>query len=178
MEGKKIYLRKLAEEDCVGNYLLMVNDAETTKYLEGLGHRHLAVADLVEYVTSTNQSDSDLLFGVFEIQSNAHVGNVHLSNIKLSHGNCNFGIVMNRAYAGKGYALEASFMLAKHAFTNLNIHRLSILVVDANKSARTLYERLGAKAEGIMREAIFKNNKFFDLVMYGLLKQDLIELSD
>lgn len=173
--GNKIYLRRLTKDDCGNGYLEMVNDLENLKYIEGLGHRHLGSEELVDYITEANRSATDLLLGIFEIGSNAHAGNIHLSNIKPHQRNCTFGIVMRKAYSGKGYAREASYLLSRYAFLEMAINRIHIPVVSTNESARKLYESLGAVEEGTLRQSFYKNGEFSDLVVYGLLREDFLE---
>lgn len=173
--GNKIYLRRLTRDDCGSDYLDMVNDFENLKFIEGLGHRHLGSKDLVDYVTETNQSATDLLLGIFEIGSNAHVGNIHLSNIKPHQRNCIFGIVMRKVYSGKGYAREASYLLSRYAFLEMAINRIHIPVVSTNEAARKLYENLGAVEEGTLRQSFYKDGTFSDLVVYGLLREDFLK---
>ena len=171
LRGKKVYLRGLTKDDCQGLYLSMVNDVETLSFIEGIGNRPLSSRDLEEYIESTNNS-SNLLLGIFENNTDTHVGNIHLSQIKFCHNNCAFGIVMHRDFTGKGYASEATRLLAGHAFDIMNMHRIQINVVDKNYRAIKLYERIGAVKEGVLREAFYFNGSYHDLIVYSLLKQE------
>lgn len=169
IKGKLVTLRGLTVEDCKGNYLEFINDVETLRYVEGVGYRPINLASLEEYVAANNNA-SNLLLGIFENQTDAHVGNIHLSNIKLIHNNCVYGIVMHRSYMGKGYAHEATRLLLRHAFHFLNIHRVEIKVVDINPDAVSLYERMGAEKEGVLREAFYFKGEYRDLIVYSILK--------
>jgi RimJ/RimL family protein N-acetyltransferase len=81
---------------------------------------------------------------------------------------------MHRDHMGKGYAHEAINILIKHAFEVLNIHRIQINVVDKNIRAIKLYEKIGAVKEGVLREAFYLANKYHDVIVYSLLKQDYL----
>lgn len=176
LTGNKIYLRGLTKEDCQGQYLSMVNDAEILSFVEGIGYHPLDSRDLEDYIES-NSNNSNLLLGIFENNTDIHVGNIHLSQIKPYHNNCIFGIIMHRGYVGKGYASEATGLLAKHAFESLNIHRIQINVVDKNYRAIKLYEGIGAVKEGALREAFYFSNAYHDVIVYSLLKQEYFNKS-
>lgn len=174
LTGEKIYLRGLTKDDCRGSYWDMVNDVENLLYVEGLGRRPISQEELVEYVESNNKNASSLLVGIFENDSDAHVGNIHLSNIKPYHNNCILGIIMHHDFMGKGYAFEASTILIRHAFTVLNLNRIQINVVDKNVKAIKLYEKLGARKEGVLREALYCPNGYRDLIVYSILRKDFM----
>jgi RimJ/RimL family protein N-acetyltransferase len=52
----------------------------------------------------------------------------------------------------------------------LNFHRLEAEIVDYNEKSINLFESLGFKHEGTMREAKYYEGKYHDIFIYGLLK--------
>ena len=171
LSGDKIYLRGLTKEDCQQDYLCMVNDVEILSFIEGIGYYPLSSGDLEKYIES-NDNYSNLLLGIFENNSNKHVGNIHLSQIKPYHNNCMLGIVLSKDFTGKGYAFEAVNLVTKHAFETMNIHRIQINVIERNDRAVNLYERAGAVKEGRLREAFYYQNKYHDILIYSVLKDE------
>lgn len=47
-----------------------------------------------------------------------------------------------------------------------------------NEGAVRLYEKLGFKREGVEREAIFSNGKFWDIIELGMLEREWRELQE
>lgn len=171
LSGKKIYLRGLTKDDCNAQYLSFVNDVETLSFVEGIGYKPLNKQDLQAYIKACSKSAS-LLLGIFENSTDIHVGNIHLSQIKPYHNNCSCGIILHREYMGKGYAYEACNLLIKHAFEKMNIHRIQITAIGKNEAAIKLYRKLRAVEEGRLREAFYLNNKYYDAIIYSLLKHE------
>ena len=171
LSGKKVYLRGLTKEDCQQDYLCMANDVEISTFVEGIGYYPLSPRDLEEYIESNNNY-SNMLLGIFENNSNKYVGNIHLSQIKPYHNSCVLGIVLSKDFTGKGYALEAVNLVIKHAFETMNIHRIQIPVIEMNDRAINLYERAGAVKEGRLREAFYYQNKYHDMLIYSILKNE------
>lgn len=65
-----------------------------------------------------------------------------------------------------GYGREAIGLLLDHAFGDLDLHRIQLLVHEENARAVTCYERLGFVREGVLRDAHFRDGRFGnDLVM-------------
>ncbi|MFH1753929.1 MAG: GNAT family protein [Candidatus Omnitrophota bacterium] len=172
LTGSKVYLRRLTKDDCRGRYLEMVNDSYNLRYVEGIGYRQLDPLELEQYVESSN-NESNLLLGIFENGSDIHVGNIHLSQIKPHHNNCALGIIMHRDSMGKGYAFEATNLVVRHAFDMMKLHRITIPVVVENVGAIKLYEGIGARREGVLKESFHYDGKYIDIFVYGFLKEYL-----
>ena len=73
---------------------------------------------------------------------------------------------------GKGIGTFALTRMLEHAFSNMNLHRVELAVLEDNRRARALYEKVGFVEEGKKREVRYKNGKFVDMVMYSILKRD------
>jgi len=114
--------------------------------------------DLEIYAESRNSSPSHVWLAITESQSGLHVGNIELFDIDWVHRKCKYAVILGeKAARGKGYALEASFLLLRHAFSKLNLNRVELGVHEHNIPARKLYERLGFAEEGKQRQAFFRN---------------------
>lgn len=73
---------------------------------------------------------------------------------------------------GKGIGTIAIKGMVEHAFNNLNLHRIELLVLESNKRAQRVYEKVGFKREGIKRKAVYKSSRFIDLYLYAILRED------
>ena len=171
LRGKRVYLRGLKKKDCAGSYRSFINDAESLIFVGDVGRKPLSKEDLEAYI-KTCAARSDLLLGIFENKTGAHVGNIHLSQIHPYHRGCLYGIILDRKYMGKGYAREASELVIKHAFEQMNINRIQINCVEKNKDALSLYKRLGAVEEGRLRQAFYRQNRYLDLMVFSILKDE------
>jgi diamine N-acetyltransferase len=62
--------------------------------------------------------------------------------------------------------------IIRTAFRELGAHRLFLDVFEDNGRARHLYESLGFKHEGIMREAAYRDGRWFDLHLMSMLESE------
>lgn len=76
------------------------------------------------------------------------------------------------ASRGKGYGKEAMDLLLDYGFNNMKLHRIQLNVLEFNIPAIKLYEKSGFKREGVFREFVLRDNKRYDLLLYGLLKRE------
>ena len=110
---------------------------------------------------------------VSEENENQILGLVSLTNINYLNQSAIFHIMIgNEEYQGKGIGTFATKEILNHAFNNLNINRVELLVLKQNTRAINLYKKVGFIQEGIKRQCIFKNGKFVDVVMMSLLRED------
>jgi RimJ/RimL family protein N-acetyltransferase len=61
--------------------------------------------------------------------------------------------------------------MIKHGFKVLNLHRIHCGTASNNQGMQKLAEKLGMQKEGIRRDALFKNGKYFDVVEYGIIAE-------
>jgi len=73
---------------------------------------------------------------------------------------------------GMGYGKEAMNILLDYGFNDMNFHRIQLNVLEFNQSAIALYEKTGFIKEGIYREFVLRDDKRYDLYLYGLLKHE------
>ena len=85
------------------------------------------------------------------------------------------GYALARRAWGQGLMHEALVALLEHGFERWDLNRVEADIDPRNRaSARTL-ERLGFRAEGLLRERWIVAGEVSDSVLYGLLRRDWIE---
>ena len=83
-------------------------------------------------------------------------------------------MIGNQKNRGKGIGTYAVRTMVMHAFNNLNLHRIELDVLENNKAAIRLYEKTGFVKEGIRRKSTYKNGKYVNMIVMGLLKEELL----
>ena len=58
----------------------------------------------------------------------------------------------------------------KWLFQTLDIHRVTIECYSTNLRAIRFYKKVGFKQEGILREAVLIDGKYYDIISFGILK--------
>jgi len=92
------------------------------------------------------------------------------------HRGTTLGIQIAAPYRGKGYGSEAIGWTLNWAFKFAGFHRVTLEANGFNDRAQRLYERLGFVKEGVQREAIWFDGRWYDLILYGMLDSDWNEI--
>ena len=101
------------------------------------------------------------------------IGCIDLERLKpdvAHHRHADIGVQILRPYQGKGYGSEAIRWVLRWAFQTGGLHRVGIKAFSYNEGAVRLYERLGFKREGVSREYVWFEGKWWDDVQFGMLE--------
>ncbi len=71
---------------------------------------------------------------------------------------------------GRGIMPEAVKLVTNYAFTQLGFIRIQASVYSKNPASMRVLEKAGYKKEGILRNAVIKNNVVMDEHVYAILK--------
>lgn len=76
---------------------------------------------------------------------------------------------------GQGFGKEAMNAALQHAFTTMNLHRISLRVIDYNERAIRCYRSVGFVEEGRERETAFIKGKWRNDLIMGLLDREFLK---
>ncbi len=170
LEGKKVRLREIREDD-LAHIVRWRNDPEILGML--FSHRPLSEREQREWFEKLPGDKSRVSFMVETLEGKA-VGQGGFGGIDHRSRLAELGIVIGeREEQGKGLGTEAVQLLLSYGFGELNLHRISLRVLDGNRRALRIYRGLGFKDEGVLREAVYKDGAFRDIVLLSLLECEL-----
>jgi len=169
LTGNSIYLRILNVKDVDGNYAKWLNDPEIVIY-NSHGRFPMTVEKLREYVIESYKSNVSLVFAVVDKDTDEHIGNISLQSINWIDRNAEIAFLLGeKSYWGKNVMYEAGTLLINHGFKMLNLHRIYCGTSSENKGMQILAGKLGMIKEGVRKDAMFKNDKYVDIIEYGIL---------
>lgn len=167
-----IKLRALTKEDLVKT-LAWHNDSEIRALY--LGHPFPINKETEEqwYSKILTSNIPTSVFGIEHEEDNVLIGITVLKNINLINRSAEFAMYIgDKNYRGKGFSKLATKETLRFGFDQLNLNRISLNVLENNKKAIGLYEKLGFKKEGVLRESIYKQGKRYNEYIFSLLKNE------
>jgi ribosomal-protein-serine acetyltransferase len=102
----------------------------------------------------------------------AFAGSVGCHPIDWPNRNCSIGYWIEERYQGKGIMTRCCESLLDYLFDDLGLHRVTIQCGVLNTRSCAIPERLGFAREGLTRDGEWVNDRWLDLVCWGMLEQD------
>lgn len=82
------------------------------------------------------------------------------------------GFELATRHWGHGYATEAASAMLDFGFRSLDLHRIEAHCVAENLASAAVLERIGMQREGQLRQAERFNDRWWDVLLYGILRSD------
>lgn len=122
-------------------------------------------------------NQNNIVLGVCLKENDRLIGIVTLRNIDWFHRNATFSkMIGEKDMWGKGLAKEMTMLMLYHGFVELGLERIQARQLMHNVASIKVNEKCGFRNEGILRNASYKNGKFSDLNIMGVIKEDFMEL--
>jgi RimJ/RimL family protein N-acetyltransferase len=173
IKGKNVDLVVLDEEAVEKtDWFNWFNDEENTKYMKHRYYPNNRAKQLAFYKNEIENNPKKLQVGIFHKEDKVLIGVISLNNIDFLNRNCSTGAIIGvKKYRKIFCYLEAYTLLLKHAFEQLNMNKISDETLSKDV-ADFLIKTVGFKMEGVRRREIYKNGKYVDLYLIGLLKEE------
>lgn len=172
-ETNRIKLRKMKRED-IESYNRWSNDEEVVRNTYPNLDRY-SMEDTEKFYNKIANSSSSKTYIIEDANNGNPIGITTLLNIDFFNQNAEFIIdIGEKEYWGKGYGKEAMGLMLQIAFLELNLNRVYLRVFSFNERAIKLYEKIGFAHEGRLREAIFRDGKWHDIVNMGMLQREYL----
>lgn len=151
------------------------NDPEVKRLLGGFGHP-MARRDLEEWLEAHRKRTDEVLLAIAAEEDGRCLGHVGLYKIDPVSRSAEFGIMVgDKAAWGRRVGRAATVEMLRHGFRRMNLHRISLTVLATNERAIRLYRSLGFAQEGTLREAVFREGTYVDLLAMALLESEFVD---
>lgn len=174
IKGKFVTLRAIEKTD-LELMREMLNDPEIENLVVGWAFP-ISKYQQEKWYENNIGNQTNLRF-IVETDDGQAVGLATLVNIDWKNRRAKHGIKIAKLEdRNKGYGKDTVMAIMRYAFDELQLNRLDTTWLEYNITSRTMYKKCGWKEEGKLREAIYKNGSYKDLLLGGILKSDYEEL--
>ena len=171
--GERVRLRALERSD-VPQYYEWVNDPEVTAGLTlSLPMSTVDEEKWFESSTQRPQETRPLVIEVREGDGWQMVGNCSFIDLDWVARSAEFGIMIgDKTVWNQGYGTETVLLLLRHGFNTLNLNRIGLKVFADNERAIRAYEKAGFVREGRMRQAVYRQGRYKDVLFMSVLREE------
>jgi len=171
--GERVYLREYLLSDVEALYQWRTLDEIvwwTGSYVwpESLEQARAFVEAQVNNVDPANRK-----FAICRREDDKYLGHIGYEYLDLRRQNTEVGIVIGDVTSlSKGLGEEALRLFLKVCFEELNLHRVGLRVIRANKRGYRCYRKCGFKEEGALRDWHYSRGQWHDLILMGILRDE------
>jgi RimJ/RimL family protein N-acetyltransferase len=101
------------------------------------------------------------------------VGNSGFHNLDMRVRSAEVGLVIGeKEYWNQGLGSAVMRLLLRHGFETLNLNRIYLHVFANNPRAIRCYEKVGFVHEGRLRQDMYKNGQYIDVLVMSVLREE------
>jgi diamine N-acetyltransferase len=171
--GKRIRLRSV-ERDDIPRFVEWMNDPEVTAGL--VIFWPMSSADeqrWFEALASREQLERPLSIDLRTADGWKHIGSCGYHNIEWHNRSAEIGIsIGDKSAWNQGYGTETVSLMLQHGFETLNLNRIFLQVHETNQRAICSYGKCGFVHEGRLRQAVYKNGRYQDMLIMSVLRSE------
>jgi RimJ/RimL family protein N-acetyltransferase len=175
LAGETVVLRPVIADDAV-DMLEVLADGDVLR-LTG-SHGTLSPDDVEpmrQWYGSRAGHDDRLDLAAVDRVTGRYVGEVVLNELDPNNNSCSFRIALGATGQNRGLGTEATRLVLGYAFERVGLHRISLEVYSFNSRARRVYEKVGFRAEGVLRDALLWEGQRFDAHVMSILAHEWAE---
>ena len=152
LRGERVLLRPLGPRDA-DDVWADLQDPEGRR-LTGT-HRTFTYEEIVTYCASRAAQTDRITLAITDPRDGAYRGEIVLNDHDEPNRSAGLRIALSADARGRGLGTEALRLVLAHAFGPLKLHRVSLEVFAFNTRAIHVYEKVGFRHEGRMRDALW-----------------------
>lgn len=174
IKGKIVTLRAIERED-LEFMREMLNDPEIESLV--IGWAFPVSKYQQEKWFEKNVDNSTNFRFIIETAEDGKVGLATLTNIDWKNRMATHGIKLaNKKNRSKGIGTDTVMSIMRYAFDELQLNRLNGSWFEDNIPSKNMYMKCGWQEEGRLREYVYKNGQYKDLMTVGVLRRDYYKL--
>lgn len=162
---------KFLDEINPSELAMHANDINVSQYLRNSFPYPYTLDNALSFINYSTQH-SDLNFGIaVDGVCVGCIGGTFHKDIYLR--NCEIGYWISSLYWKKGIVSQVVKAMCDFIFTHYSIHKITAEVFSNNDASCCVLERNGFIKEGYLKDHVYKNNQYYDVILYALRRDDL-----
>jgi RimJ/RimL family protein N-acetyltransferase len=175
LRGKLVRLSAVTPEELSKLFVGWTQDSEYWRLLANTPHFPWSQEGVRKFIEKDLEKDDprNVFFAIHKLDDDRIIGEIGLDGISYTHGDAFVGIgIGEKEYWGRGCGTDAMNVMLRYAFTELNLHRVSLTVFEYNPRAVRSYEKCGFRVEGHSREVLQREGRRWDTIHMGVLCEE------
>ena len=176
IETDRFILRKFKHTDSKAMFKNWGSDDNVTKFLSWQTHKNVKDSEEIINKWVAEYEDKSIYNWAIELKYiKEAIGGISIVKLEYKHSACEIGYCISSKYWNKGITTEALKAIIKFLFQEVSMNRISAKHDTNNLPSGQVMRKSGMVYEGTLREIKIRNDEFYSLAVYSILKKEWID---
>ena len=172
LAGNKVRIRNITRAD-IPLLVKWKNDPEIADLVRGAPINTTFEIESRRYEKGLGEYDTLRL--IIESLTGSSIGFISLGSIDKENRKAEVGMLIGeKRMWDRGFGTDALVTLLRHLFLELDFHRVGLEVFEYNVRAKKVYEKIGFTIEGLERQGLYRNGRYYDVILMGILRDEFL----
>jgi ribosomal-protein-alanine N-acetyltransferase len=172
LESDRLFLRRIDLGDAA-QMLALKGDAENMKFVpRPLITTMTEAEENIKMFDSKIESNEGINWAITLKHSTELIGIIGLYKIDVQNFRSEIGYMILPEHQSKGITSEAVRLVLNYGFSDLHLHSIEAIVDPEHTASARVLEKNGFVKEGHLKENEYFDGRFWDSVIYSLLKRN------
>lgn len=173
LESERLLLRQMSPDDFNEVFEIRSNPVLMKYIPRPMLKKKEEALELISTINNKIIENEGINWAITLKPNNKLLGYIGHYKIKWDHFRSEIGYMILPEAQGKGIVSEAIAMIVQYGFHEMGMHSIEAIIDPENTASAKVLEKNGFKKEAHFREDCFFEGKFYDSVIYSILKSDL-----
>ena len=160
------------KQSYLNDYYKLFSDKRVTKFYNIIPFREEKEAQkYLDWFKNQFKAKLGIRWGIVLKGQKHIIGTLGYNNFLKNH-RANLGYDLQFKFWNKGIITEALREIIGFGFDKLEINRIEAEVMQGNIASEKVLSKLGFKKEGVLRNWMYWNEKYYDMTMFSLLRSE------
>jgi RimJ/RimL family protein N-acetyltransferase len=152
--------------------LAMLSSEEVAEFVSPLPSSVEAFEAFIAEAHYERARGNSFCFGIVPDGYEDAMGLFQVRQLEPGFGSAEWGFAIGSPFWGRGVFSEGAKGVIDFSFGVVGVHRLEARSIPSNARGNAALRKIGALQEGILRRSFQRNGRFFDQILWSILKED------
>jgi RimJ/RimL family protein N-acetyltransferase len=171
LRGQGVTLRELRASDSQSLIAMLTSD-EVAEFISPLPRTIEGFQTFIADANDDRLGGDSFCFGIVPDGYVDAMGLFQVRQLEPGFGSAEWGFALGSPFWGTGVFMDAAQAVIDFSFGVVGARRLEARSIAANTRGNAALRKIGALQEGVLRRAFHRNGRYFDQILWSILKED------
>jgi len=171
IRGENVTLREVQDSDAEA-LLAMLTTEEVAEFVSPLPRTVDGFSGFIAEAHHERTLGNSFCFGIVPDGYEDAMGLFQVRQLEPGFASAEWGFAIGSPFWGSGLFLTGAKAVIDFSFSVVGVHRLEARSIASNGRGNAALRKVGALQEGILRRSFQRNGRYFDQILWSIVKDD------